>query len=380
MKFYELLIFDDVLPSSLSPFRTTEYRHFMNSFSSALISLEGWGNWIKGSGFSDELASLQFEPAMKSRIFRFQERRDITATIAYVTFLNNAYALLPYFEERGLPFIFQLYPGGGFELDQEETDAKLKAILLSSLCKKVITTQSITRSYIRSDRICCKDDKIVHIFGGVFNSNIQFDFSSDKLTFPDHKQTIDLCFVAHKYGGDLRSKGYDYFVGLARILAPHLPELRFHVVGEYDAGDIPLEDIGDRVVFYGRQPTEFFRWFYPRMDGIVSFNRPFVLTPGAFDGFPTGACLEAGFQGVANFINDPLGLNPEFEDGVDILLIGEDLQASAERILTVLRDKDRLASLGLGAYRAFRRVVDIDRQLATRQEVIASELLKLKGA
>lgn len=379
MKSYDLLIFDDVLPSSLSPFRTTECKYLMGTFDSALISLEGWGAWLKGRTFSEELASSTFDLDAKSRIFKFNSVPEIYGTIAYVTFLNNASALLPYFTKRRLPFILQLYPGGGFELNQESTDTKLRSVLTSPLCRKVITTQTITREYITSERIGCEEDKVWHIFGGVFKGSRDFDYYSDKKSFPIHKQSIDLCFVAHKYNGDIKSKGFDYFVELSKILGRDISELRFHVVGEYDVHDMPLEGIRDRVTFYGRQPSEFFPEFYAGMDGIVSVNRPFVLTPGAFDGFPTGACLEAGFHGVANFINDPLGLNPGFKDGEDILLIDENLTAAAVKIEAVLRDNDRLAKLGLGAYRAFKRVVDIDQQLSLRTELIASELLTLKS-
>ncbi|MBN9550818.1 MAG: LPS biosynthesis protein RfbU, partial [Alphaproteobacteria bacterium] len=189
-----------------------------------------------------------------------------------------------------------------------------------------------------------------------------------------------ICFVAHKYNGDIKSKGFDYFIEIGKFLGREISHLRFHVVGEYEPYDHPLGEITDRTTFYGRQPSDFFRQFYSRMDGIVSVNRPFVLTPGAFDGFPTGACLEAGFHGVANFINDPLGLNPGLKDGTDILLIDEDLNKSAARILAVLRDRDQLMKLGLGAYRAFSRIVDVDQQLAIRTDLIGSELLKLKDA
>lgn len=378
MRSYDLLLFDDVLPSSLSPFRTTEYKHLMSKFDSALLSLEGWGAWIGGSGFDDELASSTFDPDAKSRIFKMREAFHISGSIAYATFLNNAYLLLPYFIGRNIPFIVELYPGGGLELNCENADGKLRSVINNRLCVSVITTQTITREYIASERIGCAESKIVHIFGGVFKGSSDFNFETDRRRYPDHKKTLDLCFVAHKYNGDIKSKGFDYFAELSIILARAVPELRFHVVGGYDSQDFPLDEIRDRVVFYGPQPSDFFREFYSGMDGIISVNRPFVLSPGAFDGFPTGACLEAGFHGVANFINDPLGLNPGFEDGKDIVLIDEDLDKSAAKILAVLRDRHHLAKLGYGAFLSFQRMVDIDQQLAARTDLIAAELLKAK--
>jgi hypothetical protein len=148
------------------------------------------------------------------------------------------------------------------------------------------------------------------------------------------------------------------------------------VVGNYRANDIDLWETASAFTFYGRQPQSFFADFYPRMDAIVSFNRPFVLTPGTFDGFPTGACLEAAFRGVANFVNDPLDLNIEFQSGRDLLLLDDDFDTSTKQIEDMLTDPPRLAALGEGSFKAFRRVMDIDRQLWARTKIIADELHK----
>ena len=95
---------------------------------------------------------------------------------------RGAARLMPYFEDLGLPFIFQLYPGGGFQIDQPESDQKLRRVVLSDYCRKVIVTQSLSRDYI-IDRIGCDPAKIELIFGGAFESRGEFDFHSDKKIF-----------------------------------------------------------------------------------------------------------------------------------------------------------------------------------------------------
>ena len=165
-----------------------------------------------------------------------------------------------------------------------------------------------------------------------------FDFHRDKKRFGRDKDTLDLCFVAHKYGSDLVSKGCDQFVGIAVALAREDPRLRFHVVGDYTAADIALGDATEKFTFHGRQCTTFFADFYPAMDAIISINRPFVLARGAFDGFPTGACLEAGFHGVLNCINDPLALNPVLVPGRDFMLLDFNQEQSVARLRQLLRD------------------------------------------
>jgi hypothetical protein len=115
------------------------------------------------------------------------------------------------------------------------------------------------------------------------------------------------------------------------------------------------------------------------MDAIVSVNRPFKLAPGAFDGFPTGACIEAGFRGVLNCINDPLKLNPVFTSGENILLIADDLETTVESLTQLLRDPAELYNLAYRSYVKFHDVFGTDAQLWARSRLIVSELTRHVG-
>ena len=188
------------------------------------------------------------------------------------------------------------------------------------------------------------------------------------------RKSIDLCFVAHRYSDDMSRKGYDQFVEVARLLASD-ERLRFHVVGDYAADDLPLGEAGARCVFYGPQPNAFFADFYPRMDVILSANRPPRGRDGVFDGFPTGSCMEAGFRGVLNCVADPLDLNVAFEDGRDILLVDRNTQRTAQRLAALFATPDRLYELARANWKRFHEVFDVNRQLWARTRLIVAELL-----
>ncbi|WP_088348762.1 MULTISPECIES: hypothetical protein [Rhodomicrobium] len=370
----DLLIFDDSLPTGYSPFRNLEYGHYLSFFDAKIVSTEQHPR-DRDQRFAAALEALKLDPALKARIVPFGDGSAANGRLAYVTFLANASALLPFFEALELPFIFQLYPGGGFGLDQAESDAKLLPIVASPLCRKIIATQKVTKDYLIS-RFGCDPARIALVFGGVFESRGDFDFHRDKQQFGRQKDTLDLCFVAHKYAGDLVSKGYDEFVRIATALASGDPRLRFHVVGNYGAGDIALGGAEAQFVFHGRQPSDFFASFYASMDAIISVNRPHVLAPGAFDGFPTGACIEAGCRGVLNCINDPLELNPSLTPGEDFILLDFDLDRTVASLRRLLDDPDELYRLAYANWRKYLTVFDTDRQLWARTRLIVAELAR----
>jgi glycosyltransferase involved in cell wall biosynthesis len=372
-RFCDLLIIDDIVPSTMSPFRTIEYSHYLKFFNAILLSTEGWPGGLSNKSF-DEFKT-EFNSAVADKILRFSEDRNIPARLAYITFLGNIKALWNYIQEKNIPFIFQLYPGGAFWLDQPETDFTLKQICKSPLLRKVIATQTITRDYL-INKIGCVSEKIEFIYGGVFESRNGFDFYRDKKIYPRDKKTLDICFVAHKYGSDLNSKGFLDFIAIAKILGKQFDNLRFHVVGSYDERDADLNGIAD-ITFYGIKNQSFFRKFYPTMDVIISINRAFVLAPGAFDGFPTGSCIEASYYGVLNALSDPLNLNIALSDGKDFLLMQGTAEEQAFKIANVLRDPNLLEEISYNNWRTYKRAFDTNEQLWRRTKIISDELAKL---
>src|SRR5262249_45785122 len=181
--------------------------------------------------------------------------------------------------------------------------------------------------------------------------------------------------VAHKYTKNLSQKGYDQFVKIMQALCVDFPKLRCHVVGGYSKEDIPLKHATEQFSFYSTQPQSFFRSFYERMDIILSMPQPFVAATGIFDGFPTGACIEAGLHGVLNCLADPLDQNIALTDAEDVV-IENDPQRMSQRICVLLANPKELYRLGRANWQKYRQVFRISEQLATRTRLIIQEMLR----
>ncbi len=375
VKSADLVIVDDFMPTDFSPFRWIEYRHYLDRFDTVILSTEGWSRFVGPLSYEDALAASPIPEAMKWRVQRFAANTIERASLGYVTFLSNAAQALPWFRAAGVPFILQLYPGGAFQLNQQTSDSRLLELLESGLCRRVIATQTVTRDYL-VETIGWPRDRVSFIYGGVLRPAIPFDFRLDKCFYPTDKDTLDICFVAIKYGHDLTAKGYEAFIAVALELIERGPEnVRFHVVGTFSASDIPLPPWAtERFTFHGRMTQHELAAFFRSMDVIVSINRPFALVPGGFDGFPTGGCVEAGLQGVLNCINDPLNLNLVLLPGEDFLLLNGDVSQAAEAVLDLLWDPARLYAFAERNHLAYRKHFDADRQLAARTTLLEAEL------
>lgn len=377
----DLVIVDDFLPTDLSAFRWVEYSHYMERYDFAILSTEGWNRFRAPLSWEDALAQSPIAADKKWRVQKFPDNTLERADLGYVTFLANAWSALPWFRATATPFVMQLYPGGGFRLDDPTSDRQLEIIRESGLCRRVIATQTVTRDYL-TDKRGWPADEVVFIYGGVFRPALPFDFDSDKRFYPADKATLDVCFVAMKYGTDLSAKGYDAFVAVAEDLVSRGPDnVRFHVVGSFCETDIPLSpSASERMAFYGRLEPVLLARFFRQMDVIVSMNQPFTHVPGSFDGFPTGGCQEAGLQGVVNCINDPLGLNIALVPGRDFVLVHRDPVEAADALLELLGDPAGLYAMAERNLAAYRTVFDADVQLAARTSVIDAELAKRAGA
>ena len=374
----DLAIFDEMLPCDFSPFRSIEYSHYLSLISSsALVSLEGWHGGAGNLSYDEMLKKSTLPDKVKQKIIRFSCEKIVVPKLAYITFLNNAVRLLPYLTERKIPFVLQLYPGGGFEPNTVIGDRNLKQVVSSPLCRHIIATQNYSYNYLK--HADCDMNKVSMIYGGVFNTRNYVGFYSNKQRYGIDKNTLDVCFVAHRYSDNFKQKGYDQFVEVAKLLAQQDIRARFHVIGDYSPSDIPLGHASELFTFYGSKPQSFFSEFYPRMDIILSANRPIDGgSSGAFDGFPTGACMEAGFYGVLNCITDPLGMNIAFCDNENIVIIDYDPQSTAQRILDLFADPSRLYALAHLNQARFLEVFNVEMQLQQRTSIIIDELLKLE--
>ena len=373
---HDLIVLDDLFPHPFSAFRTAEYSAYLLHFPKSVVHCSGAAlGYIKESESIDVIIK-KFEDKYQnlfSRIVPFQQFSRLDSRLGYVMFLHNAYAFLDTLERNRLPFIFQLYPGGNFRLHDEDSDYKLARVCRSPCLKHIIVTQNLTYNYLL-DKGFCKAEQVTLIYGVVLSLNELLDLSIDRALYNISKSTLDICFVSGKYMPVGKDKGYDVFIAAVKQLVLKFPDLRMHVVGPYDASDVPVLEIADRITFYGTQPTHFFSAFYACMDAIVSPNRSFMLAEGAFDGFPTGCCVEAGACGTAIFCTDDLGQNIVFEDKKDIVLIKCEPEDIVEKLSDYFLHYDKLISLGQRTRQTIQNVFSTESQIAFRIKIIEDAL------
>lgn len=376
-KYHDLIILDDLFPHLITAFRVAEYSEYLTHFFNSVVysSAASFAYINEKRSLSAVTAEYtSYYPQLASRVLPFHSARKLRGRLAYVMFLHNAYAFLDVLEKNGIPFIFQLYPGGTFQLNDAESDSKMAKVCGSSCLKHVIVTQLVTYDYLINKGFC-RPEQLTLIYGVVVPLQKLLNLLPERLEYKVSKSTLDICFVAGKYMPAGKDKGYDIFIAAAKKLAQQFSDLRMHVVGPYNADDVPAPDLAGIITFYGLQPTHFFPAFYARMDAIVSPNRSFVLNEGAFDGFPTGSCVEAGACGVALFCTDDIGQNIVFEDKLDIVLIQADVDDTTEKVGHYLGRYDHLVALGQHGQRAIKRVFSADIQIKKRIEIIENNLI-----
>lgn len=330
----DILILDDIFPHPLSPFRLEEFTTYLRHWPNALVYSTATAFPLVGEHRSFEEVTAEFErnnPSLQNKVVRFSRRRPLNPRLAYVVFMHNTHAMLPFLEERNIPFVFTLYPGGGFALNNESSDATLRRIFNSPLFRHVFVTQNLTRDYLIENNFCTPA-QITLVYGVVMpTAKLEITGRYTHKYYATEKETFDICFVAHKYTPRGVDKGYDVFIEVAHLLTSQLPHVHFHVVGNFTPEDIDVSTLPN-ITFYGTRQTDFFPEFYAGMDLIISPNAAFRLLPGAFDGFPTGSCVEAGLCGVALMCTDELGQNIYLRDGEDIIFITSDVQEIAAKI------------------------------------------------
>src|ERR1044072_1269814 len=370
----DLIILDDIFPHLLSSFRIAEFNAYLSAYEKAVVSSTAAAFPAIGEKRSFEKVCAEYDrryPELSGRAGRLRHRTKLRGELLYFVFLQNARNFMDFLTTTKTPFVFTLYPGGGFQLNEPGSDATLRAVCSLPNLKKIITTQKLTHEYLLN---FIEPDRAEFIYGGVFPSDQLTNTGTTKKYYGKEKATFDICFVAFKYMPQGVDKGYPVFVEVARTLSRAHDDIRFHVVGPYDETDIDVAELDGRIQFYGARSTDFFPEFYSRMDLMLAPTAPFLLLPGAFDGFPPGGCIEAGLCGVAIFCTDALQQNVTFKDGEEIVIITRDAQSICESIEHYYADYDGLILLAERGQRAFHAAFGIEMQLEKRLRVLSEFL------
>lgn len=304
---------------------------------------------------------LAYDPGLLSR-----------SKLAWIDFLNNAVHFLPDLQAHGVPFVVTLYPGGGLDLGSAPASRKLGAVLSSPLLRSAITTQPRVTRFVR-DRF---PDVVVHEIIGLAVNPGYFGPGAGLRTdyFGDGKRVLDVAFVAHRYRADGADKGYGTFLDTIRALREAGIPVHAHIVGGFSAGDLPDHDLDGVLSFHGVLDTLALKQVLSTTDLVISPNRPGVLSPRAFDGFPTGSVIEAGLCGAAMVATDELQQNVLFRDGRNILIVPPDAQAIAERVIALIRSPGGIRRMARAGLAVARDAYGVDAQLWSRRRVLEEAL------
>jgi glycosyltransferase involved in cell wall biosynthesis len=374
---YDLVIIDDVFPHPVSGFRYQEFLSYLENINSMKVLTTGTSVHILGKKTINELI-IDFKknhPEMGSKLEIFSTLDNINCKLLYFVFLQNAATFLHIAESRGIPFMFSLYPGGGFGLDNDSSDKTLRRVLSSPCFRKVIITQQATYDYLINKNFC-SPEQIEYIFGVVTPLN-KFErvIYVPKNHYGIDKKNLDICFVAHKYTSSGQDKGYNIFIEVAKQLLKMHSNIHFHVVGNFDETIIDISDIKDNITFYGIQSPGWFDGFYKDKDIILSPNIPGMIFTGSFDGFPTASCIDAGLRKTAIFCTDPLNLNnSHFKDNEEIVIINSTVSKIIDKIDYYYYNPEDLKDICENGYRAIKNLYCFDNQIAPRIRSIEANI------
>lgn len=384
---FSLIIFDDIFPSVYSPFRYEEYMEYMKNFDRVYAYTTGASFLAVNEKRNVKGVIEEFEqrnPEYKGRIFKLdydnkKKLGEFKNKIAIITFLQNmknpTYNNLELLEFYQIPFIFTLYPGGGFRLNDPGCEEKLREIFASKYFLKVIVTQKLTKDYLLKNNFC-KEEDIEFIYGVVTPEEILNTKLDGKIYYRNGKDTMDLCFVAHKYCERGLDKGYDLFIDLAKNMCKKHDNVRFHVIGGFTKDDIDVKEIEDKIKFYGILSSEELIELYKKMDIIVSPNRPFKLGEGSFDGFPTGACTEAMINGVALICTDELDMNIKFNNKQEIIIIKPEIEDLVNEVEGLYKNPENIEKIAKAGREKALEIYSKDNQIKPRIRLIRKEAKK----
>lgn len=315
-----------------------------------------------------------YDISKENREDSLNQIKNIKNPIAVLSFqqnlINEFYDNLSWIEKYNIPFIFTLYPGGGFKINNKESTQHLRRIFSSKNFKKVIVTQDITKEYLIQNKLC--NEKQIKMIFGVVTPKISLNASiKNKKYYNKDKRNLDICFVAHKYSKKGIDKGYDLFVQSAKQLIRRHKNIRFHIVGEFDENDIDIGLLKKFIKFYGVLNNKNLKDLYMKMDLIISPTRPFKLSSGSFDGFPTGSSTEAMLNGVCLVTTDELNLNNNrYLNGSDLIIVNTNSAEITKVVENLYNEPDKIISIAKKGRKRVKKLYGKKNQIDKRIKII----------
>lgn len=371
-KKFDLIIFDDFFPNPITGFRLTEFQEILHriKLSKIIVNPETYRYaGLKESDFDKHLFDYKRTFSHGNKIFKIAKLNNINTRLFYFVFLNNGRIMFDNIINNKLYFIFTLYPGGGFKVDDQESNKDLKRILSSKYFRGVIVNQLSIKNYLIKNELCSKD-KIFYIHG-IPISKSKLNFSSSKKNY-NSNDSLKICFVASKYLSTGLDKGYDLFIETANYLHKKFTHISFHVIGGFTASDINVTSLGSSIIFYGYLPADQLPETLKDFDIILSPNRPNMLGPGSFDGFPLGASIEASLVGSVMVVTDELGENRQYIDGEEIIIIKPELNEITKKIEELILAPEKIKSIGIAGMERTKQLYSYATQIDSRINILQS--------
>ena len=363
-------------PHPESEFRYQEILGYLQNFNSIKVLSTGSSIHVLGKETINELL-INFKrkfPNTGGKLETFSSFEDINCKLFYFVFLQNAFLFLEIAERRGIPFVFTLYPGGGFFFGNATSDIMLKQVLDSPCFRKVIVTQKVIYDHLIKLNFC-KPEQIEYIFGAVIPLEKLERKYMDKKHFKIDKENLDICFIAHEYISNGQDKCFDVFVDVAKQLSQLHRNIHFHIVGNLDTKAFDISEIRDNVTFYEVQSPDWFDKFYKDKDIILSPNVPSTIDVGLFEGFPTSSCITTALCKTAIFCTDPLNLNnAQFKDNEQIVIINSTTAKIMDRIEYYYNNPEELKGICEKGYEAINDFYGFDKQIAPRIGLLKSNI------
>ncbi|WP_345006049.1 glycosyltransferase family 4 protein [Snuella lapsa] len=372
----DLLLYDDIYPHPVSGFRYEELTVLLTEFKSSKIILNpisyGLVNTLKENHKNHVADIVKKNRLLKGKLI-CKGRKYYRSKLFYCVFLHNILSNLSWLEELKIPFVFTLYPGGGFQVGDKKVDESLRKVFESPMFRKVIVTQPLTRDYLIKKKLCSLE-RIMFVFGCVVPQQSLLERALVRKNYLINKDTFDICFCAAKYTPLGKDKGYDVFVKFAHQISTKYDFLRFHVIGGFDKEDIAIDGIEEKISFYGYKNFDGLKSIFRSMDVIVSPNKPFVLRPGAFDGFPLGTVVEAVSNGVVALVTDELKQNAVFKNNEELIIVKGESIAIEREIIKLINYPEKLYLISKKGREKFLKVYSNERQIKPRIELLKREI------
>lgn len=340
-----IIILDDILPSTLSPWRSYEYSELSKVFNTKILTdSTTFQNYCQNKSFDENLKILtENYPSLDNKIGKLKFSSNLNSEITYMLFYNNIKKHFDVLNRNKNPFTFTLYPGGGFGFDDVTVDENLKRYFDSKQFKGVIVNQNCTKKYLIEKQLC--DPNHINLISGVpLNLNTpeiqNFEYKKDS-------NKTSILFFANKYTPDGSDKGFDVFQKIVLDLMNLKDQFNFIVMGGFSESDLTDVNLKDIILFKGVLNEFEFESVLKETHIIVSPNKPFLLSKYGFDGFPLSTCITASLFGNVTFMtdyfneSDYLGLKEE----QDFIKIDSDINFITNKIIELHNNRDLLKKI-----------------------------------